>query len=144
MTEDEYEDHLQKITAKRDKAGVKYERLLVKSEAARQRWLRCCIRVASAGGDVPRSLGLLDRDRDYSIRGDAPDSQEDSIHYAGLYSLIARSLGVDRSSVCRVASGERRSPRIEAALAAEKQRLDAIVVARAAKADSDSEMERGA
>ena len=34
----------------------------------------------------------------------------------GLYSRIARRLGVDRTYVSRVAKGERRSPDIEAAL----------------------------
>lgn len=34
----------------------------------------------------------------------------------GLYSRIARRLGVDRTYVSRVAKGERRSPEIEAAL----------------------------
>jgi hypothetical protein len=34
----------------------------------------------------------------------------------GMYSRIARRLGVDRSYVSRVTKGERRSPEIEAAL----------------------------
>ena len=37
----------------------------------------------------------------------------------GLYSRIARRLGVDRSYVSRVAKGERRSEEIEKALTAE-------------------------
>jgi transcriptional regulator with XRE-family HTH domain len=43
--------------------------------------------------------------------------------YRGLYSRIARELGVDRSLVSRVARGERRSPRVEAALRSELKRL---------------------
>jgi transcriptional regulator with XRE-family HTH domain len=34
----------------------------------------------------------------------------------GIYSRIARRLGVDRTYVSRVAKGERRSPEVEAAL----------------------------
>jgi transcriptional regulator with XRE-family HTH domain len=34
----------------------------------------------------------------------------------GVYSRIARRLGVDRTYVSRVAKGERRSPEVEAAL----------------------------
>jgi len=41
----------------------------------------------------------------------------------GLYSRIARRLGVDRSYVSRVAKGERRSPQIEQALTNEFDRL---------------------
>ena len=44
--------------------------------------------------------------------------------YHGLYSRVARKLGVDRSYVSRVARGERRSPRIEAALEAEIKRIE--------------------
>lgn len=41
----------------------------------------------------------------------------------GLYSRIARQLGVDRSYVSRVARGERRSPEIEQALTTEFNRI---------------------
>jgi len=41
-----------------------------------------------------------------------------------LYSRVARQLGVDRSLVSRVARGERRSKRIEAALKAELSRIE--------------------
>ena len=41
----------------------------------------------------------------------------------GLYSRVARQLGVDRSYVSRVARGERRSKRIEDALRAELKRI---------------------
>ena len=41
----------------------------------------------------------------------------------GLYSRIARRLGVDRSYVSRVAKGERHSPQIEQALTNEFDRL---------------------
>jgi len=44
--------------------------------------------------------------------------------YRGLYSRVARKLGVDRSYVSRVARGERRSQEIEAALAAELKRIE--------------------
>jgi len=44
--------------------------------------------------------------------------------YHGLYSRVARKLGVDRSYVSRVARGERRSRRIEAALEAEIKRIE--------------------
>ena len=46
--------------------------------------------------------------------------------YRGLYSRVARKLGVDRSYVSRVARGERRSPDIEAALQAEVKRIERI------------------
>ncbi len=44
--------------------------------------------------------------------------------YRGLYSRVAKKLGVDRSYVSRVARGERRSPEIEAALRAELKRIE--------------------
>lgn len=40
----------------------------------------------------------------------------------GIYSRIARRLGVDRTYVSRVAKGERRSPEVEAALIQEFDR----------------------
>lgn len=40
----------------------------------------------------------------------------------GVYSRIARRLGVDRTYVSRVAKGERRSPEVEAALIREFDR----------------------
>jgi transcriptional regulator with XRE-family HTH domain len=40
----------------------------------------------------------------------------------GIYSRIARRLGVDRTYVSRVAKGERRSPEIESALVREFDR----------------------
>jgi len=40
----------------------------------------------------------------------------------GIYSRIARRLGVDRTYVSRVAKGERRSPEIEAVLVQEFDR----------------------
>lgn len=43
--------------------------------------------------------------------------------YRGLYSRVARQLGVDRSYVSRVARGERRSRRVEEALRAELKRI---------------------
>ncbi len=43
--------------------------------------------------------------------------------YRGLYSRVARRLGVDRSYVSRVARGERRSQRVENALRAELKRI---------------------
>ena len=44
--------------------------------------------------------------------------------YHGLYSRVARTLGVDRSYVSRVARGERSSKPVEAALAAEIKRIE--------------------
>ncbi len=44
----------------------------------------------------------------------------------GIYSRVARRLGVDRSFVSRVARGERRSEEIEKALAAEYERAKRI------------------
>ena len=43
--------------------------------------------------------------------------------YHGLYSRVARKLGVDRSYVSRVARGERRSDEIEQALSSEFARV---------------------
>ena len=47
----------------------------------------------------------------------------------GIYSRVARRLGVDRSFVSRVARGERRSEEIENALAAEYERAITIETA---------------
>ena len=44
--------------------------------------------------------------------------------YRGLYSRVARKLGVDRSYVSRVARGERASKEIEAALNIELKRIE--------------------
>jgi transcriptional regulator with XRE-family HTH domain len=44
--------------------------------------------------------------------------------YRGLYSRVARRLGVDRSYVSRVARGERRSQRVENALKRELLRIE--------------------
>ncbi len=41
----------------------------------------------------------------------------------GLYSRVARRLGVDRSYVSRVAAGERRSPDVERAILSEFDRI---------------------
>lgn len=46
--------------------------------------------------------------------------------YRGLYSRVARKLGVDRSYVSRVARGERQSKDIEAALQAELKRIERV------------------
>ncbi len=43
--------------------------------------------------------------------------------FKGVYSRVARQLGVDRSYVSRVAQGERRSQRVEDALKAELRRI---------------------
>jgi len=42
----------------------------------------------------------------------------------GIYSRIARRLGVDRTYVSRVAKGERRSPEVEEALVREFDRAE--------------------
>jgi hypothetical protein len=44
--------------------------------------------------------------------------------YAGLQARIARKLGVDRSFVCRVMSGEKRSKRVALALEREFSRIE--------------------
>jgi transcriptional regulator with XRE-family HTH domain len=44
--------------------------------------------------------------------------------YRGLYSRVARQLGVDRSYVSRVARGERHSEEVEAALRSEMKRIE--------------------
>lgn len=43
--------------------------------------------------------------------------------YRGLYSRVAKRLGVDRSYVSRVARGERRSKQVETALRVELKRI---------------------
>jgi hypothetical protein len=44
--------------------------------------------------------------------------------YRGIYSRVARKLGTDPSYVSRVARGERRSEKVEAALLKEMQRIE--------------------
>jgi transcriptional regulator with XRE-family HTH domain len=57
----------------------------------------------------------------------SPDSFARITAYRGLLARIARRLHVSRSSVTRVANGERRSARIDKALAAEIARLETRV-----------------
>ena len=47
--------------------------------------------------------------------------------YRGVYSRVARQLGVDRSFVSRVANGQRSSARVEAALRKEIARIERLV-----------------
>lgn len=54
--------------------------------------------------------------------------------YRGIYSRVAKQLGLDRSYVSRVASGERRSKKVEAALLAEIKRIEKIAGRRGAPA----------
>ncbi len=54
--------------------------------------------------------------------------------YRGAYSRVAKQLGLDRSYVSRVASGQRRSKKVEAALLAEIKRIEKIAGKRAAAA----------
>ena len=54
--------------------------------------------------------------------------------YRGVYSRVAKLLGLDRSYVSRVASGERKSQKVEAALLAEIKRIEKIADKRTAKA----------
>jgi hypothetical protein len=54
--------------------------------------------------------------------------------YRGVYSRVAKQLGLDRSYVSRVASGQRRSKKVEAALLAEIKRIEKIAGKRAAAA----------
>ncbi|HUQ50017.1 MAG TPA: hypothetical protein VM056_04820 [Terriglobales bacterium] len=53
--------------------------------------------------------------------------------YRGVYSRVARQLGLDRSYVSRVASGQRRSKVVEAALLAEVKRIEKLAGTRRAK-----------
>lgn len=46
--------------------------------------------------------------------------------YRGIYTRVAQSLGIDRSFVSRVASGQRRSARVEDALLKEIQRIEKL------------------
>ena len=48
-------------------------------------------------------------------------------HYRGLYSRVARELGVDRSYVSRVARGERESERVRKALEREMSRIEKLI-----------------
>lgn len=54
--------------------------------------------------------------------------------YRGVYSRVAKQLGLDRSYVSRVASGQRRSKKVEAALMAEIRRIEKLAGKRQAKA----------
>jgi len=56
--------------------------------------------------------------------------------YRGVYSRVAKQLGLDRSYVSRVASGQRRSKKVEAALLAEIKRIEKIAGKRAAAASA--------
>jgi hypothetical protein len=47
--------------------------------------------------------------------------------YRGIYSRVAQQLGIDRSYVSRVASGERSSEKVEKALARELQRIERLM-----------------
>lgn len=44
--------------------------------------------------------------------------------YRGIYSRVAKQLGIDRSYVSRVASGERKSEKVEKALLREIERVE--------------------
>ena len=59
-------------------------------------------------------------------QNDRPAKLQKLKHYVdslcGVYSRIARRLGVDRTYVSRVVKGERRSPEVEAALIQEFDR----------------------
>jgi hypothetical protein len=58
--------------------------------------------------------------------------------YRGVYSRVAKQLGLDRSYVSRVANGERRSKKVEAALLAEIKRIEKIAGKRSTKAKGAS------
>lgn len=47
-------------------------------------------------------------------------------HYRGLFSRVAREVGVDRSYVSRVARGERQSERVQNALNREIARIEKL------------------
>lgn len=57
------------------------------------------------------------------------DQREPYALFRGVYSRVARQLGVDRSYVSRVARGERRSEEIENALRGELRRVEAALKA---------------
>jgi transcriptional regulator with XRE-family HTH domain len=46
--------------------------------------------------------------------------------YRGVFSRVAKELGIDRSYVSRVASGERKSEKVEAALLKEIERIEKL------------------
>lgn len=46
--------------------------------------------------------------------------------YRGIYSRVAKELGLDRSFVSRVANGQRHSPRVQAALVKEIKRIERL------------------
>jgi hypothetical protein len=47
--------------------------------------------------------------------------------YRGIYSRVAKQLGIDRSYVSRVASGKRRSEKVERALKRELERIEKML-----------------
>lgn len=47
--------------------------------------------------------------------------------YRGIYSRVAKQLGIDRSYVSRVASGERKSEKVQKALQRELDRIDKMM-----------------
>lgn len=47
--------------------------------------------------------------------------------YRGIYSRVAKQLGIDRSYVSRVASGERKSEKVQKALMRELQRVEKMM-----------------
>jgi transcriptional regulator with XRE-family HTH domain len=47
--------------------------------------------------------------------------------YRGIYSRVAKQLGIDRSYVSRVASGERQSDKVQRALLREIERVEKIM-----------------
>ncbi len=47
--------------------------------------------------------------------------------YRGIFSRVARQLGMDRSFVSRVANGQRRSVKVEAALRKEIARIERLI-----------------
>jgi hypothetical protein len=47
--------------------------------------------------------------------------------YRGIYSRVAKELGIDRSYVSRVASGERKSEKVQRALMRELQRVEKMM-----------------
>ena len=55
-----------------------------------------------------------------------PELARHAALYRGLYSRVARQLGIDRSYVSRVANGERKSSRVEQALIRELNRIEKL------------------
>lgn len=80
----------------------------------------------SRKGKLTRVTGTKKRAGDKGKAAQGATALVKHVHYRGIYSRVARQLGIDRSYVSRVASGERRSPKVEAALLKEIRRIEKL------------------